>query len=268
MAITADVTKKTAKAALKGNWVKAIAIGAVLIFSGFIIYIALSFIGTVFPSVVTALITLLITALVFIPLLMGALRSYWRIMWDSSDTLDSVFYYFVSLERYSRVAKLVLALFLKAVGVGILLFIPAIITDLFSKAALYEFFGISAPAWVGNLWIASGFLKAVALVILAAVMLKYYLSFFLVIADEQMDVYEAIHKSTLLSRATAIDFLGLILSFFGWILISLIAIPLIFTLPYFLTSYMVHSRFAVANYNKVVNQMSSVNEHQFSSDDM
>jgi uncharacterized membrane protein YccF (DUF307 family) len=83
-----------------------------------------------------------------------------------------------------------------------------------------------------------------------------------------MDVYEAIHKSTLLSRATSIDFLGLLLSFFGWILLSVTVIPLIFTLPYFLTSYMVHSRFAVANYNKVVSKMSSYGEAQFSSEDI
>ena len=268
MAITVDATKKTAKSALAGNWAKAIAIAAVLIFSGMVIYIALSFFATVLPDIITLLIMALITIFVFMPLLMGALRSYWRIIWDSDDTIDSLFYYFVSAKNYKRVAKLVFSLLLRAVLVGVLSLIPAFLVEFFSKAEVYEYFGMSTPAWISNLWIVSGFLKVAAVILLAAVMLKYYLSFFLVVADEEMDVYEAIHKSTLLSRATSIDFLGLLLSFFGWILISLTVIPLIFTLPYFLTTYLVHARFTVANYNKVVNQMASVDGHHFSSEDI
>lgn len=268
MAITSLVTKKTAKAALKDNWVKAITVGAVLIFSMLVIFIAVSFLGSVLHDYLTLLVASVIVALIFMPLFMGVLRSYWRMMWDMNDSVDTVFYYFTSVEIYTKILKFTLHLLLKAVIIGLLLLIPAFLTDIFSQSAAYEFFGMSAPAWISNLWIVSSFLKVIAGVALAAIMLKYYLSFFLIVADEQMDVYEAIHKSTLLSRATSIDFLGLLLSFFGWILLSVTVIPLIFTLPYFLTSYMVHSRFAVANYNMVVSKMSSSSEPQFSSEDI
>ena len=43
-------------------------------------------------------------------------------------------------------------------------------------------------------------------------------------------------------------------SFIGWIILSFLVIPLVFTLPYFLTSYAVHFRFAVAEYNKHVEE--------------
>ena len=98
------------------------------------------------------------------------------------------------------------------------------------------------------------YFAAPVVIILIAIMLKYYLAPFLFVADEDMDVMEAIHKSTVLTRATAVDFLILVLSFLGWILLSVLVMPLIFTLPYMVMSYVVHSRFAVANYNKVVKE--------------
>jgi len=110
-------------------------------------------------------------------------------------------------------------------------------------------------------------LKSVAVAVLVAIMFKYYLAPFLVVADEEMDVYEALHKSTVLSRATVMDFIILILSFLGWIILSVTVIPLIFIIPYFMVSYLVHSRFSVANYNNVVKEF-NVSQSSFSAESM
>ncbi len=46
-----------------------------------------------------------------------------------------------------------------------------------------------------------------------------------------------------------LDFIYLFFSFAGWILLSLIFIPLVFTMPYFIAGVCVHTRFAIAEYN-------------------
>ena len=81
------------------------------------------------------------------------------------------------------------------------------------------------------------------------IMLRYYLAPFLLVGDDNMTVGEAIHMATIISRRSSNELWALILSFTGWILLSLTMIPLIFTLPYFLSSLAVHCRFAITNYN-------------------
>ena len=88
-------------------------------------------------------------------------------------------------------------------------------------------------------------------------MLRFYIAPILFVADENMDVSETLHMSTVISRKSSLDFIYLISSFIGWILISVLVIPLIFTLPYILTSYAVHVRFAIAEYNKHIGNLNN-----------
>lgn len=258
---TNSVIKKTARSALKDNWCEAIAAGSILIFAELVLYIAVSLFSMVVGNVVSTVILVVFTLFITLPLLLGVFRCYWLIMWDKKSVVGEVFYYFSSGENYIKTVKLFGSLFLKALGIGAILIIPSIITDILSLAKIYEFFQFSAPSWSSNLALVSVFLKVVAGVILLIIMLKYYLAPFLIIADEEMDVQEAIHKSTVLAKASLIDFITLTLSFAGYIILSVFVVPLIFTLPYFMVSYMVHSRFSVANYNKVVKRL-GINEEQ------
>lgn len=252
MATASTVVKKTAKAVLKDNWIEAIALGSVIIFANLIFYIAVSLFSMVVPSVATVLITAATQILFIFPLLLGGLRSFWLLMCDQKNVLPEVFYYFSSAEKYFRAIKLFSSLIFKMLLKGILLVIPSIIADALSSAKVYEFFQLTAPAWSSNFSVVSVFLKTAAGLILLILMVKYYLAPFLIISDEQMDVQEAIHKSTVLAKASGMDFVFLFFSFIGWIILSFFVIPLIVTVPYFIVSYMVHSRFSVANYNRVV----------------
>lgn len=258
MEATSTVVKKTAKTVLKDNWVEAMAIGAIVLFVYFLGYIAVSLFSVVFPNMAVYGIITVLAVFVVLPLLLGALRCYWLVMWDKKSIVGEIFYYFASKTQYLKAIKMFWLLCLRALWIGALLLVPSVITDVLSSAKIYELFHFSAPSWASNLWVVSIFLKTLAGGILLAIMVKYYLAPFLIIADEQMDVREAIHKSTLLSKATGIDFVVLILSFIGWILLSLFIFPLVVTIPYFMVSYMVHSRFSVANYNKVVQQLGNI----------
>ena len=255
MSATSTVVKKTARAALKDNWVEAIFIGAILLFSHLALYIATSLLSFVLPDAAVYILMIISTVTVVLPLTLGAFRCFWLIMWDKKGIIGETFYYFSSKDTYFKALKLFWLLCFKALCIGIVLLIPSVITDVLSSAKIYELFNFSAPSWASNLWVVSIFLKTAAGIGLLIIMVKYYLAPFLIIADEKMDVREAIHKSTLLSKATGVDFIALVLSFIGWIILSLLVFPLLATIPYFMVSYMVHSRFSVANYNKVVKQL-------------
>ena len=138
----------------------------------------------------------------------------------------------------------------RALFFGIILFIPSFIVDLFSSSFIYDVLKMPTPLWTSNLYYLSLFLKTVATVILIFIMARYYMAPFLIAADEDMEVDEAIHMSDTISKRTMLDFIYLFFSFFGWILVSVLVFPLIFTMPYILISFGVHVRFAIAEYNK------------------
>ena len=94
-------------------------------------------------------------------------------------------------------------------------------------------------------------------------MLKYYLAPMLIIADENMDVNEAIHMSVVISKNTTLDFVYLAFSMIGWILLSLLFIPLLYTLPLFMMVYLTHCSFAVNEYNERINKINNENSQSF-----
>ncbi|MBR4073148.1 MAG: hypothetical protein IKK24_04305 [Clostridia bacterium] len=257
MVATAGAVKSTARAALKDNWLKSIIAALIFIFTFFILYIASALLSYVLPTFAIGALWGLFAVFLLAPLGMGLLRFYWRVMWDADDEIITVFHFFSEKEQYIRVIKLAFAYIVKIVYIGFLLFLPSVITEIFSNGRVYEMVGFSAPSWASSLYLVSVFLKSAAVVLLIILMIKYYLAPFFVIADEEMDIWEAMHKSTVLAVATGMDFILLVISLSGWILLSLITIPLPFTLPYFAVSYLVHSRFATANYNKVVKEFDS-----------
>ena len=81
-------------------------------------------------------------------------------------------------------------------------------------------------------------------------MLKFYLSPFLLAADENMKVLEALSISRIIAPVTRREFIFLVLGFICYIVACIFVIPTIFLLPYFAAAYAVHCRYAVAAYNK------------------
>lgn len=261
-----SVVKLTAKTALKNNWLKCIAASLMLIFSCIVLLFAVDYAVYISNSAVGYI--LLAAGVIFLifPLLLGLIRFFWRMIFGADDMQLVIFYYFSDREKYSRALRLSLTLALRTVGIAFLLFLPSIIIDVFSGVRIYDIMDIPIPIWTGNLYYLSAFLKAVAAVVLFFLMARYYLAPFLVVADEDMDVAEALHMSCTVSKETSLDFIYLVFSFLGWLLVSILVFPLCFTLPYFMTSLSVHARFAVAEYNKKVEKNSDSSVPTFSAE--
>ena len=251
-----SVVKLTAKTALKNNWLKCVAASLTPIFTFLILLMAEDY--AAYISNDAAGYTLLAVGGIFLifPLFLGLVRFFWRMIFGAHDRQLVLFYYFSDREKYKRALRLSVSLSLRAAGFASVLFLPSVIIDIFSGIRIYDIMDIPIPIWTGNLYYVSVFLKTVAAVILFFVMSRYYLAPFLAVADEDMEIAEAIHMSCTVSRDTALDFIYLIFSFLGWILISALIFPLVFTAPYFRTSLSVPARFAVAEYNKKVEKNS------------
>lgn len=257
--------KSTAKVALKNNWTNVIIGSCIFMFSVLICNITASIINIALGQIGSFIILFAGTVFLSMPLFLGLLRYIWRILLGVCDNPVSVFYYFSQKCLYKKAMVLIFVLGIRALLWYAVLNIPSLVVKIVSSEAVYELLNVPMPIWTANLNNTVVFLNSLSGVLLCLIMLKFYLSPMLFIADDNIEVAEAIHMSTVISKKTAIDYIYLIFSFLGWIVISLFIIPLIFTLPYILTSYLVHSRFAVADYN---NHIENSYKNDFSYDNV
>ncbi|MBR7132842.1 MAG: hypothetical protein IKD04_04865 [Clostridia bacterium] len=244
------VVKITAKTALKGRYLGAIFSSLCLIFSVIIGELLASLVEFVSTEHFYYIFSLAYSIFITVPLLLGLIRYFWRLLFAVEDSPVSVFYYLSTKELYLKAIKLNFSIILRAIPAALILFFPVIAVWVLSQSFIFELINIPIPMWTANLDHLFVFLRTFSSVLLCVFMLKYYMSPLLFVADENMDVNEAIYMSATISKKSGLDFFYLLLSFLGWILLSVFMIPLIFTLPYMITSYAVHVRFAVAEYNK------------------
>lgn len=253
MLAPSSVVKATAKTALRGKFYKCVIACTVFVFAVLIGIYSAELIGFISPLSYTAETVLTAVAFfAFAPLFLGLLRFFRRLVWECEDSPVIVFHYFSSPALYRRAMKLVWYLALRIALTAFLFYLPAAVVDIFSGSGIYDMLGVRMPMMIPNFRVIAVCLKALAGVALFLVSLKWYLAPFLYVADEDMEALEAIHMSATVARGTTLDFFLLILSFMHFIILSLFMLPIVFTLPYFVAAYIVHCRFAVAHYNKVV----------------
>lgn len=249
MSIGSNAVKVTAKTALKGKWLNALICSSVLIFCMIINSYLSSLISVFAGTAFSEFFYVLLTVFVFFPLFLGVLKFFWRMIFGCDDRPVSIFYYYSAKELYIKAIKFAFALIIKLLPFAVIIFLPAFFVWLLSQSYFFEFFDIAIPLWSRNLQYAILFTRTLSTVILIFYALRYYVSPVLFVVDEEIDVWEALHMSSVISKRSTLDFIYLFFSFSGWILISFFALPLFFTVPYIITSYVVHIRFSITEYN-------------------
>ena len=174
-----------------------------------------------------------------------------------------IFYWFSDKELYKKAIKFITFFVVRITFWAILLTVPVLILQTLLDGYIFKLFDIARPVWTANLKYPIIFLQNSMVVAVFLIVLKYYMAPVLFAADDNIDVFEAMHMSRVISKKTAVDFIYLIFSFLGWILVSVLVMPLVFTLPYFVTAYAVHVRFAVAEYNQHIEKQSENPFSQF-----
>ncbi len=247
--------KNTAKTALKGNYCNSIAVSSLYIFVFIVCAVCCEMLLSVTGPVLSFIFLIFAFAVFIIPLTLGVIYFTVRLIFGQNTEPVLIFKYFSSRKDFKRALNFSFLLIGNALFVGFLLFLPAFFADLIADGRLFKLFGAQIPLWASGLSTVSDFLKVVAVVSLFAVMLKYYLAPFLLVADENMDPGETLHISKIISSVTKKDFIRLTLSFIWYILACIFVIPDIFIFPYFSVSYCVHCRFCLASYNNTVDKL-------------
>lgn len=266
MLAPSPVVKKTAKHSLSENFLQSAVICSSFLFIFFIGELSASLVSF-FAGVLGYLVALFTIVLFAIfPLFLGVLYFFRRLIWEEKDNVLIIFKYFSSISQYKRALRFSCLIFAKLIVYSLLVFSPCIVVWLLSSDFFYDALKLSLPVWAANLWTLNSLLAVIAVLALVFIMLKYYLSAFIFVSNDEIDPAEAINMSSIISKRTGGDFFGLTLSFSGWILLSCFIAPLIFTMPYFLTSYCVHCRFAITAYNRDVDYFNAINTPFYSTD--
>lgn len=267
MLAPSPVVKQTAKSALSQRFLTSMAVACVFLFIYFIGSLMASLVS-VFADMTGYVIAFVLIAFFAIsPLALGMLYYFRRLIWESADSVLIVFKYYSSVAEYKRALHFTLLIFIRFVITALVTFSPCIVVWLLSNDALYEALGLSLPIWASNLWTLNSVIAIFSCFALAFVMLKFYLAPFIFVSNDDIDPAEAVNMSTIISKRTGGDFFGLVLSFAGWIVLSFLVAPLVFTLPYFAASYCVHCRFAITAYNRDVDRFNASSAPSYSTDE-
>ena len=247
--VTTKAVKSTALITLRGNWVLSCAQAMVPVFATIIVFLSCILLSLPFGDVLAYIIFALLFAFMVAPLWLGALRTYWRSANGAKSSVSECFYYFSGKEEYMRSLKYNLRILLHWLKVSLILLLPAILVHVFTSNEIYELFGISIPLFLMNLRYLNVVFHIGALILGAAHLISLYLPAFLFVSNEDMKAKECFERGIEIGRYTKSRFFTHLLGFSWWILLSITLIPLLFTLPYLLMSYVVECRYNVAFYN-------------------
>lgn len=252
MSVSSASIKKIAKEVLKNNFIS-LTVATIIVMSVWFIIFNFAALVQYFTGLFAFYIVVGVFAFfVFSPLVMGYFRYCWRMISGVSDNPVALFHYFTERSLYLKTLKFTFSILFRTVICYLIFYIPVFILDIITGTWLYNTLDITMPMWTINLSTISSILKFLAFIATIISIMKFYLAPMLFVADEKMVPDEALHLSAVISKRTTLDFVFLVLSFFGWILLSLLSVPLLFTLPYFAIAYLIHSSYSVSAFNESI----------------
>ena len=249
MAIPSKAVKSTAKAALKGNWLVASLASLTFVSATTLIYFAIILLASVIPSFIAYIFLCILIVFLISPLFLGLIRFFKNLIFGTTVNISEIYIYLSDFSAYKRALRLTLELTARLVFYAAVCFSPAGTVKLITTDFFFGILNIDIPLWSESLDTLLSFLLGMAALATLVLMLRFYLAPFLLVGNDDMAVDEAIHMSTIITRRSSNELWSLILGFIPYILLTVFMIPLIFTLPYFLCTLTVHSRYAITNYN-------------------
>ncbi len=263
MSILSAAVKETAKERLKNNYAKTFVASLSVVFAWLISINIASVLSRVTGDVIAVIISVLLNVFLVAPLSLGLLKYIWKISLGVSDGPVAIFYWFSSKSLYVKSLKFILHFVFKLLIWLMVLNIPSFLLFAFSKTFFFELFNIAPPVWTASLDFYSVILRNISFVGVFFIMLKYYMAPVLFIADENANVEECMYNSLVISRKTSFDFISLIFNQLHIVLLTLLVMPMPFTLPYLLSYYVTHTRFAVEEYNLHIKNIKFANAGVF-----
>lgn len=251
---TSDAVKSTAKAHLKSIWLETLVVcvifSVVLLFSSCIH----SFLSLAVSPIAATVFLCLYFIFIVCPLIIGIIFWLWRVTVLSDSSIGEIFFSFSSRFVYFKTLNFIFTVAIRLLGLVLLFMLPYALVKLVSAPNLYDFFGIQMPAWTANFLIFENFFMYLGISATVFFASRYYLAPLLFVIGGDIAPGEAIYMSHRIGAVSYGAFLQLVFSFIGWVFLSLLIIPAIYTLPYFLICLTVHSRYAINFYNSKQSQ--------------
>ena len=116
---------------------------------------------------------------------------------------------------------------LRLIGIFVVCFIPGVLIDVISSEWIHTSFDLTMPLWISNLSFISSIFYFIGGIIGVIVSIRFYISPFLFIINDDMDPLEIIHLSSVVSKDNSWEFFVLILSFVLWFAFGIFIFPLI-----------------------------------------
>lgn len=259
--IPTKAVKSTALMTLKGKWGNSI-VTAIIPFCAFlIVYIAVSLLDLPMGDF-SVIIGIALYVLTVAPLLNGAVRCYWYMANSCESSPMDVFYYFTSLKYYKKALTFNFFITLRLLIVSLIFLSPSYIVSAITNEAFFEFIGVATPIWVLSLEIIVYAVRFVGFVAIIAYAISLYLPAFLFVCDEEMKPRDCIKRGIEIGKYTVNRFASHLLGFVGWMFISMLIVPLVFTAPYLIMSYVVDCRYSIAYYNRFGYRMQGALTHE------
>lgn len=256
------VIKKNARNALKNNWIKAIMVSlsliAITIFSEYFCGAVSNLLDTNYyfsffnpkialdvkaiADVAVTLLRILLSAVLVAPAVLGTIRFFWSLTEDGEAEVGTLFYFFSSRKLLFRAIKAYFSFLWRFLLVIIICFLPYNIVNLFTSVDFYNALGFTAPSWLVSVSTANQVLFFIGLVVSSLIIFIFFMAPVLTSVCTGMKMKDVFKNSLLLARGRYAHFLSLVISFAGWLALSLLAFPVVYTMPLFLASYTCFAR--------------------------
>lgn len=243
--------KNITKDNLKYIWPKALAAGGVIItaYALSMVLDSVLFISLGVNSIGNAVIQLFnIVFYTFIlnPLLFGVYYWFYYSLPGNNVSLSKCFYFFNSFKNYKRAINLSILTIIRTIGVQYVFSLPA--TILLNNGGLYAS-NSTYPEYLAYFF---SLLSIAGTVLMIIQSLRYFAAPILLINDPSITAREALYLARAVSEYRKGHLFGFVMSFFGWFLLCILALPIIFVVPYYIACYCNKCRYMLYDYNRNV----------------
>ncbi len=259
--ISSKTIKATARTNLRGKWTQALAVTIILLAAVFISILLCELFLGVFKAVIfnqsgaytwigsiVALVVSICSFVLSLPVIQGAVRWFWALIIGSELPLSELFYYYSSFGLLSKTLLLYVRVIVRYIATAVICFTPSVAVWLFGEKVIQKFSEYTNAIPLGSIKPIALFIALIGLVFFLKIAFKTSLSMVLIVVDEQLDYVDAIVLSKKICAKNRFSTVGIIFSYLGWLLVSLLGITMLYTIPFVLCSYVVSARFAITNY--------------------
>ncbi len=193
-------------------------------------------------SIGVAAFSVILSLCLSFPLFFGALRWFWQVTAGSNPSVGEIFYYFSSPKRFFKTVALSVVTYIIIMLAAVVCMLPSAVMSELTSPDFYNEIGLQMPVLMEALRSLVVVLHVIGLLLLCFFAAGPLLSFTVVFSEPELSVFGTLSCTMKLAKGLRFNFTVFVFSFFGWALASILILPLIFSIPYFLSSLTVYGR--------------------------